>query len=330
MKALRVASHPAILLVKTSSMGDVVHTLPAVSDIANNVAGVSIDWLVEENFAELPRLHPAIRRVIPVAMRRWRRSPWSLETLQEFKAFRTALYWNRYDMVIDAQGLVKSAILARFARGEHAGQGFGYAREPLAALFYNRHLAVPWALQAIKANRLLAASALQFRDPSKSPPDYGIRPGKLAADWLPADKYAVLIHAASSEKKLWQETGWVELGGNLTRRGLRCVLPWGNETEQQRAVQLAAKIPGAIVAPALNLGEAAALLAGAVLVAGVDSGLTHLAAAIGTPVIALFNGSDPARTGVVAMQDRFARNLGSEGNPPSVELVVASVEDALK
>lgn len=329
MEPLRTASHPAILLVKTSSMGDVVHTLPAVSDIARNVPGVSIDWLVEENFAELPRLHPAVRRVIPVGLRRWRRELWSLDTLSEFKAFRAELYWRYYDVVIDAQGLVKSAILARVGRGLHTGQGFGYARERLAALFYRRHVDVPWNLPAIDANRRITSAALQYRDPSRSAPDYGIHPDKLAAAWLPQSAYVVLLHAASSEKKLWLESNWVELGKHLGARGLRCVLPWGSETEHARAQRLATEIPGALAAPALSLSEAASLLAGATLVIGVDSGLSHLAAAVGTPVIALFSGSDPTRTGVVAMQDCYAKNLGGAGHAPDVAAVITTADAVL-
>jgi heptosyltransferase-1 len=310
-------------------MGDVVHLLPAISDVAGYFPTTVIDWVVEESFADLPRLHPAVSRVITVAQRRWRRAPLSSVTLSEFGAFRTALKWHTYDIVIDAQGLLKSALLARFAKGKHAGQGFGHAREPLAALLYRQWLDVPWTLPAITANRRLVSSALYLPDKSASAPDYGLRAAPLQADWLPATPYAVLLHGASADTKLWPEQDWIAAGAFLARCELRCVIPWGSDAERARAGRLAQQIPGAVVAPELSLAQAASLIAGAKIAIGVDSGLAHLAAALGTPVIALFNGSDPTRTGVVAMDGRYACNLGREGAPPSAEQVIATVGQAL-
>jgi heptosyltransferase-1 len=327
---LRLPDPPAsILLVKTSSMGDVVHLLPAITDLAGYFPHTVIDWVVEETFADLPRLHPALNRVIPVALRRWRREPLSGSTRREFRAFRTALKWHTYDLVIDAQGLLKSAFLAAFAKGEHVGPGFGNAREPLAALLYGRRLDVPWTLPAITANRRLVASALYLPDKSSSPPDYGLRTSPLEADWLPATPYAVLLHGASAAPKLWSEPEWLALGGFLAQRGLRCVLPWGNAGERERAERLVQQIPQALLAPELSLTQAARLLSGARLAVGVDSGLTHLGAALGTPVIAVFGGSDPTRTGVVAMHGHYACNLGSEGKPPDSAQVIARASEGL-
>jgi heptosyltransferase-1 len=306
-------------------MGDVVHMLPAITDIARQFPHTRFDWLVEDSFADLPRLHPAISRVIPVALRRWRSAPLSISTRNEFIAFRAALRWHVYDIVIDTQGLVKSAILSAFAKGEHAGPGFSSAREPLAAILYGRRLDVPWTLPAIAANRQLVAAALYLPDMSSSSPDYGLQAKALEADWLPRVPYAVLLHGASASSKLWPEQAWCALGGFLAQRGLRCVLPWGSADERLRAQRLTQEIPGAVLAPELSLAHAASLLAGAQLAVGVDSGLIHLGAATGTSVIAIFAASDPARTGVVAMHERYACNLGSEGKPPTVEQVIASV-----
>lgn len=319
----------SILLVKTSSMGDVVHLMPAITDIAGAFPHAKIDWVVEETFTDLPKLHPALNRVIPVAQRRWRRAPWSAATWNELGEFRAVLRQRTYDIVIDAQGLLKSAMLAALARGEHAGQGFDYAREPLATLFYSRRLAVPWTLPAITANRQLVAAALSIADKSSSCPDYGIGIAPLAADWLPATPYAVLLHGASAVRKLWPEPDWITLGSCLSELDLRCVLPWGNAAEHSRAERLAQQIPHAILAPELSLAQAAGLLAGARLAVGVDSGLTHLAAALGTPVIALFGGSDPERTGVVAMDKRYARNLGREGERPTSAQAIATAREVL-
>jgi heptosyltransferase-1 len=315
-----------ILLVKTSSMGDIVHMLPAVTDIARALPEASIDWLVEEGFADLPRLHPALHEAIPVAMRRWRKQPWSAKTRGEYRAFRTAMRGRRYDIVIDTQGLVKSAWLASAALGPLAGQGFRYAREPLAALFYSHRVAVPWTLPAIDANRKLVAAVLGYAEPGDPGPDYGLHVDRLTADWLGVVPYAVLLHGASAETKLWADVNWIELGQDLSRRSLRCVIPWGNAEEKVRAERLVQQIPHAVLAPPLSLGQAASLLAGAKLAIGVDSGLAHLAAALGVPAIALFSGSDPNRTGLVKMRGRFARNLGNRGAPPDPQQVIGVVE----
>jgi heptosyltransferase I len=315
-----------ILLVKTSSMGDIVHMLPAVTDIARALPGTSIDWLVEEGFADLPRLHPALHEAIPVAMRRWRKQAWSAATRGEFRAFRAAMRGRRYDMVIDAQGLVKSAWLASAAQGPLAGQGFRYAREPLAALFYSLRVAVPWTLPAIDANRKLVAAVLGYAEPANPEPEYGLHVAPLVADWLGVTPYAVLLHGASAQTKLWPEANWIEIGQHLAQRGRRSVIPWGNAEEKARAERLAQRISQAVLAPPLSLGQAASLLAGAKLAIGVDSGLAHLAAALGVPAVALFSGSDPGRTGIVAMRGRFARNLGAHGAPPDPRQVVGAVE----
>ena len=318
----------AILLVKTSSMGDVVHLLPAVSDIARSLPQATVDWVVEEQFADLPALHPAVARVIPVALRRWRTTPLSRATRAEFAAFCGRLRERRYDIVIDAQGLVKSAALAALAHGISTGPGFGYARERMAALFYGRRLAVPWTLPAIVANRRLIGEALGFPDTdpmSTSPPDYGIRASADQADWLPPAPYVALLHGASAAEKLWPEENWRALGEFLARRGVNCILPWGSDDERRRALRLAPAIARAVVAPALGLAQAAGLLAGAKLAIGVDSGLAHLAAAVGTPAITLFCGSNPDRTGVVAMAGRVAHNLGARGHAPSTGQVIAAV-----
>jgi heptosyltransferase-1 len=320
---------PAILLVKTSSMGDVVHLLPAVSDIAGHLPQATIDWAVEESLAALPALHPAIANVIPLAIRRWRRAPLAAATRREFASFRSRLQERSYDIVIDAQGLVKSAWIASMAKGELAGPAFGCAREPLAALFYRRRLQVPWRLPAIVANRRLASLALGIPDASGSPPDYGIRAATPAGDWVPSSPYAVLLHSASATSKLWPEACWNELGAFLAGQGLHCVLPWGSDAERQRAVRLAEKLGNALVPRALSLAEAASLLSGARLAVGVDSGLTHLAAAVGTPSIALFSGSDPERTGLVAMSGRFAVNLGCANHPPSPASAIEAAIRAL-
>lgn len=308
-----------ILLVKTTSMGDVIHNLPVVSDIRRRLPDATIDWVVEDRFAEIPRLHPAVRRVIPVAVRRWRTSLLSPATWAEIGTYRRAVKADAYDAVIDTQGLIKSALLARAARGMK--YGYGNPREPLAARFYDRTFSIGREQNAVQRNRQLAAAALDYALDGL-PLDYGIAAAPLNADWLPAGEYAVLLTATSRADKEWPAPDWRALGAALNATGLRCVLPGGNATERSRAQHLAHDLGRAVAAPAMSLTDLAGLLAGARLVVGVDTGLVHLAAALGRPTLALYCASDPALTGVLA--DSPALNLGSRGTPPSAAEVVAA------
>jgi len=310
-----------ILLVKTSSLGDVIHNLPVVSDLARRFPGVVVDWVVEETFADIARLHPAVRRVIPVAVRRWRRRLLAPQTWREMREFRRLVRAERYEAVLDTQGLVKSGLIASLARGPHLGHAAASAREPLAARFYDRSFSIPKELHAVERNRRLAADALAYTLPS--PLDYGIHAPPLVAAWLPATPYAVLLTATSRTDKEWPERDWIELGRALGEIGLRCILPAGSTAERERAARLAAGLedaqPRAIAAPPLGIRELAGLMAGARIVIGVDTGLTHLAAALDRPTIALFCGSDPRLTGVFA-GDR-AINLGTIGAAPAARTV---------
>ncbi|MEW6163743.1 MAG: lipopolysaccharide heptosyltransferase I [Pseudomonadota bacterium] len=309
-----------ILLVKTSSLGDVIHNLPVASDIRRILPEAEIDWVVEESCAEIPCLHPAVRRVLPVAVRRWRKSLLAPATWREIGAWRRAARADFYDAVIDTQGLVKSALLAAQARGAKFGHAAGTAREPLAARFYDRSCAIPRDQNAVLRNRQLAAAALGYAL-DELPLDYGIAAPPLRADWLPnAGDYAVLLTATSRADKEWPEDGWRALGAALNATGLRCVLPGGSSSERLRAARLAHALGRAVAAPAMNLTDLAGLLAGAQLVVGVDTGLVHLAAALGRPTLALYCASDPALTGVLGVAPHA--NLGGPGQPPSAAQVV--------
>lgn len=316
-----------ILLVKTSSLGDVVHNLPVVNDLRRHYPEAKIDWVVEESFADIPRLHPEICRVIPVAIRRWRRSLWTPGTWSEIRSFRRTLRTERYDLVIDTQGLLKSALITRMASGRRCGYAASSAREPIAARFYDVTFEVSKDLHAVERNRHLAAAAADYR-PS-SAPNYGIaatcpRSGIPGMQSTPAPSFsepsAMLLTATSRDDKLWPEECWIEAGRALHQKGLTCLLPAGNTAERQRAQQIALKIPGAVALPPLGLTELAQQLAGARIVIGVDTGLVHLAAALGRPTLALFSASDPALTGVLA--ETPAINLGARGNPPGVDEVL--------
>lgn len=315
---------PRILLVKTSSLGDVVHNCPAASDIARSVPGAVIDWVVEEPFDEVAALHRSVRRVIPVAIRRWRGELLQAATWSGFGRFRRALRGERYDFVIDSQGLVKSALVAAFARGRKHGFDRGSAREPFAAHFYGARHAVPVGLHAVERNRRLAAEVLGYT--LEGACDYGLR---AAAD-LPigtespaSSPYVLLLTMTSREDKLWPEEHWRALGTALGERGLHCLLPWGTEEEKRRCDRIAAAFRGAVVPRRMTLAEIARLVAKAHCVVGVDTGLAHLAVALGVPVVGLYCGSDPALTGLYGSER--VRNLGDMGKPPSVREVLEAL-----
>ncbi len=316
----------SILLIKTSSLGDVIHNLPVVSDILRADPQAHVDWLVEESFADIPRLHPGVRETIPVALRRWRKALWSRATWREIRTLRRHLEAQQYDLVIDTQGLVKSALLVTLAHGVRCGYAAEAAREPLAARFYDRSYAIPRGLHAVLRNRWLAAAAMDL-PPPEGEADYGIAAPPLAAPWLPGRPYMVLLTATSRDDKLWPEPHWLALAGQLAAQGYAFVLPSGSATERERAARLAAQMPDAVAAPSLSIAELAGLMAGAAAVVGVDTGLTHLAAALARPTVALFRASDPLLTGVHG--GAHAVNLGARGAPPEPDAVTAALGEAL-
>jgi heptosyltransferase I len=311
---------PRILLVKTSSLGDVVHNLPVVCDLRHAIADVTIDWVAEESFAAIPRLHAGVGLVIPVAVRRWRSALFKTQTRTEIRAFLSQLWGHRYDAVVDTQGLLKSALITWAAHGNRIGLDWRSSREPLR-WFYDHTFNVPWSQHAVERNRSLAAQALGYQ---LGELHYGILAAARQFDWLPVTRYAVLLHATSAESKLWPESDWATIGNFLIKNNILCILPWGNEIERERSVRLSTQISSAVVPPHLGIDDAASLLAGAHAVLGVDTGLTHLAAALGTPTIGIFSATDPAATGVHGCAR--AINLGGVSSAPSVLDVRAALE----
>jgi len=314
-----------ILLVKTSSLGDVIHNLPVVRDIRRRFSEAIVDWCVEESFAAIPRLHPGVEEVIPVAIRRWRKALLSAQTWEETGTFRAQMRGHVYDAVIDTQGLLKSALIARQARGPLSGYAADSAREPLAARFYDHRFSVGASEHAVARNRQLAAAALGYVVEGEA--DYGIKAPATRFDWLPVQPYVVFLTATSRDDKLWQEAHWTTLGRQLQALGYGAVLPAGNPAERERAARLAAAIPGAIAAPPLSITELASLLAGARAAIGVDTGLSHLAVALATPTVALYVATDPGLTGVLG--SGFCRNLGGRAQMPTPEAVYAALQPVL-
>lgn len=312
---------PRILLVKTSSLGDVVHNLPVASDIVSAIPDAKIDWAVEESFSAIPRLHPSIQRVMPVALRRWRRRWWQRETWRELDAFFSELRLNHYDAVVDTQGLLKSALIARAAKGPRYGLDWRTSREPLF-MFYDHTFHVPRTGQAVERNRTLAAQALRYTHPHEV--RYGIQAPAAQMAWIGASAYVVLIHSTSARGKLWPEARWIEIGNALHRSGLVSVLPWGNEAERERSARLRRAIRDAIIPPRLDVQQIASVLAQTYAVIGVDTGLTHLAGALGVPTLGIYTGTDPRLTGLYGCAR--AANLGGVAQAPSSERVLSELE----
>lgn len=299
-----------------SSIGDLVHNLPMVSDIRANFPDAQIDWIAEEACVEIPAMHDAVTNIIPFALRRWRRER-NRAAWREFLAFRTRLRRERYDYVLDNMASLKSIAVCKLARGPAFGPDWESAREAPAGLFYDYPVRISRRLHAVERYRFLAAAALGYR--LDMPLDYGLG-GKFARlDGMPAGDYAVFLHSTSRAEKLWDEANWIAVGKFLAAQGMVCVMPWGNETERLRSERLRAAIGNVLVPPRMNLNQAMAMLAHAKLALGVDTGLAHMAAALDRPVVGIFCDSDPLTAGVYTSAP--SGNLGRKGEPPSAEAV---------
>ncbi|MBI5131910.1 MAG: lipopolysaccharide heptosyltransferase I [Rhodopseudomonas palustris] len=310
-----------ILIIKTSSLGDVVHQMPAMTDAARAVPGLRLSWVVEESFAPLAQLHPSVADVIPVATRRWRSKLAARATWREIADFNTRLREPDFDKVIDTQGLIRSAVIAWLAHGERHGYDAGSIREPLAARFYDVTHTVARDLHAVTRNRLLTGLALGYQPPAEI--DYGlIRPAR--AD---VGAYAVLLHGTSRTSKEWRAEDWVETGRWLQGRGVQVVLPWGTEAERQLSERLCSAIAGSRVLPRQRLDLTAQVIANAALVIGVDTGLMHLAAAYRVPLVGIYVSTDPGLTGPVGSGPMSV--LGGKSGAPSARQAIEAAETLL-
>jgi len=320
---------PNILLVRMSSLGDIVHTFPALTDIRRARPESTIHWAVEEAYVSLAALHPAVDRIIPIALRPWRRRLFSGATWRALGESRRQLAETDYDLILDTQGLIKSlavALVARRAtrrRGHPCvlhGFGRGTISERLAAHGYDlRHEFQPQD-HKIYRYRTVAAQALGYPVPAAI--DYGLLPSPRPA-FAPADDYAVLLHATARAAKLWPEAAWIQVAQALAAKGLVCALPWGDDAEQARARRIAAAATPAVVVPSMSIPQAAALLAHARVVVGVDTGLMHLAAAFAVPTVGVFCDSEPLDAQPVGAGPAAYR--GGIGRPPMPVEVLAAI-----
>ena len=309
-----------LLVVRPSSLGDIVHALALVGDVIAHDPAMPVDWVAEEAFVALVRLDTRIRNVVPMAFRRWRDAPFAPQTWREFRGFRRALRREDYAVVLDLQEQVKGAIVTRMARGRRHGFDRHSIREPLATWFDDVHHAVTRDQHFIDKSRALAAAAFGYR--IEGPPRWQFAP-PAAALILPALPYAVVFHATSRTDKLWPEDCWRALLAHFAQAGLTTLLPWGNAAEEERSRRLAAGMPNTVVPPRQTLPELASLARNADVVVGVDTGLTHLAAAMGTPTVAVFTATDAALAGV-ARAGAHALDVGGNGRIPSLAEVVSA------
>ena len=303
-----------ILFIKTSSLGDVVHHMPAITDARRHLPDARLAWVVEEDYAPLARLHPGVDEVIPVATRRWRKSLLTPATWREIGRFRATLRARSFAAAIDTQGLLRTALIAGAVRGIRHGYDRASIREPLACQFYDVRHRVEWRAHAIPRNRTLCGLALGYE--AKHPLDYGLVRAAIAGT-ATVRPYAVLIHATAKPGKLWADAHWVAVARGVGDRGFDVVLPWGAAAEHVRseAIAVAAGIDQGHgqghdqgdgrghgrghgqVPDRRPLDAVAALIAGASFVIGVDTGLVHIAAALGVPLVAIFVDSEPGLTG---------------------------------
>lgn len=319
-----------ILIVRVSSLGDVLHNLPMVADILLHYPAAQIDWVVEENYVDLVRLNPAIRNVIAFALRRWRSSLTAHDTRAEMRDFYRCVRAQDYDLVLDTQGLLKTAIVMRLARLAPGGRRVGLANategsgyEGLSRVFHTHSIPVGVRTHAVERGRLVAAAALGYL--VDTPADFNLRILPLARrpEWMPTLPYAVFFHATARLAKQWPVARWVAVAHDLAARHLPVLLPWGSAAEQRAADHLATLIPNAIVLPKLSMSEAILLAQHAALVVGLDTGLTHIAAAFNRPTVELY--VDSPRWKTEGNWSPRILNLGDAGTPPGVAEVCAAV-----
>lgn len=305
-----------ILIIKTTSLGDVVHNLPIIADIKKHFPKALIDWVVEESFVEILAMHSGINKIIPVAIRRWRKSLFSKKTWLELFAFKRLIQSQQYDFVIDTQGLLKSGLITYLSNSlNKCGYDQSSAREPIASHFYHDRFTVSRDLHAVMRNRKLAALALGYAI-NEASLNYGITvPSNHNISRTPTElptKFILALHGTSRDSKLWAIEHWVALGKQLQAQGFSLVLPWGSNAELQRAKQIASHLEQALVLPKMGIASLANIIQKSQVVIGVDTGLAHLAVALNKPVIGVYTDTNPVLTGLYAGAEQAFENLGNQ------------------
>jgi len=310
-------------------MGDVLHTLPALTDAMQAIPDIRFDWVVEENFAQIPSWHPAVDKVLPVAIRRWRKHWFGSQQREERVLFKRDLQSRDYDVVIDAQGLIKSAALVtRLAKGVKHGQDSRSAREPFASWWYDKRHEINKQQHAVERTRELFAKSLGFEKPATQG-DYAIASHFFATLPEDAHQYLVFLHATTRDNKHWPESHWRELIELVQPTGLRIKLPWGAEHEHQKALRMAEGFGHVEVLPKLTLEQVAQQLAGARAVVSVDTGLSHLTAALDRPNITLFGPTDPGLIGGYGKNQHELRGENGTMQAISADKVMGKLQELL-
>jgi heptosyltransferase-1 len=314
-----------ILLVRVSSLGDVLHNLPMVADILRHHPDARIDWVVEEGYVSLVRLNPHVRKVIPFALRRWKKGLGDRAVRAEVRAFFRELRAEQYDYVFDTQGLIKTGLVMAAARVRPGGQKIGMANgtedsgyEGASRIFHGRSIPVALRTHAVERGRAVAAAAIGYA--IDTPPDFGLPapdPSRRPA-WMPDGDYAVFFHGTARDAKKWAPANWIALGQALAP--LTILLPWGSTKEKEEAEHLAAALPNARLLPKLSMMDAVELARHAALAVGVDTGLTHIAAAFVRPTVEIY--CDSPRWKTEGNWSPRIVNLGDTGRPPSSDEVI--------
>jgi heptosyltransferase-1 len=323
-----------ILLVRVSSLGDVLHNLPIVADIRRHFPDAQVDWVVEEGYVSLVKLNPQVRKVIPFALRRWRRGLFSDAAVRaELRGFFSDLRAEQYDYVFDSQGLIKTGIVMACARTRPGGQKIGMANgtedsgyEGVSRIFHSRSIPVALRTHAVARGRQVVAAALGYA--VDTPPDFGLPApaGAVRPAWMPAQDYVVFFHGTARDAKKWPAAHWIALGRALAP--LPVLLPWGSPREKEEAEHLAAALPNAQVLPKLSMMDAVELARHAALAVGVDTGLTHIAAAFVRPTVEIY--CDSPRWKTEGNWSPRIVNLGDSGASPGVDAVVAAARRLLE
>jgi heptosyltransferase-1 len=359
-----------ILIVKLSSLGDVLHNLPVVWDLRAKYPHAKIDWVVEEGYVGL--LEPlktitspsgdfitGINNIIPLAFRRWKRALKCgefIRSIQEYISFKEQFRsksFTGYDLIIETQGLLKSAWVTKLANPNKTALVFGLANqtefsgyEPWARKFYSDCVQVPFHCHAVDRSRWVAASAMDIPVPDRvmMPPQFypeayvqslvdaaklGFASTRIDLGFDVTKPYVMCFHATAGKSKRWSDDHWITLGKALVAKGIQVILPWGNDKEKEVSQQIAKKISGhfslegsnAIVPNSFSINDAFGLITGAQMTIGVDTGLTHLSAILGLPTIELY--CDSPRWKTEGYWSPNIHNLGDKGQPPSVEEVLA-------
>jgi heptosyltransferase-1 len=335
-----MSATPKILLVKLSSLGDVLHNLPIVWDLRARLPDAQIDWVVEEGYVHL--LTPLLSRegvrgidhIIPFGLRHWKKNLLKLSSWKDFFAFKKRLQLTSYDVLIETQGLLKSAIVCSLAQKNldaviaglaNATEFSGY--EPMARSFYNKSIQVPTQCHAVDRSRWVMCSALDWPllertcAPQFYPKEFIESIPKSAVIGLNSP-YVLCFHSTAREAKRWSDSHWIALGKELSARGYQVVFPWGNDAEKAISEVLAAQISDALVPSAFSIEEAFSVIAGAALTVGVDTGLTHLAAVLEKPTVEIY--CDSPRWKTEGYWSNRICNMGDKQNPPSAQQVIAS------